>query len=96
MPNGLRNWYYKDVVSFLEQHFFIFSHVKSSHYYYRGYVDKKDRLSWFPKHRNSLPMKTLECAIHKSGIPKSYWKKWANSANKKEVQYEGAEDWLNL
>lgn len=93
MPRGLFNWTFEDVASFLKQHFFEPSYMKSSHYYFKGLVDGEERLPWVPKHgKKSLPPRTLECTISKSGIPKSYWKKWANTGDKKSIQYKGAKE----
>ena len=90
------NWIFKDVVSFLRQHFFELSHTEGSHHYFRGKVDNEDRLTWIPNHGSkSIPPLTLKCAIHKSGIPESVWKKWANNGRDERVKYEGAVNWGN-
>lgn len=92
MPNRLKNWTYKDVALFLEQHFFSLVNIDGSHHFFKGFVDGKERLTFITKHGSKaiLP-RTLECTIHKTGIPKKIWEKWANAGGKESVQYEGAE-----
>jgi len=92
MPNGLFNWNFKDVDRFLRKHHFEHVNTEGSHLYYRGRVDGEERLTFIPWHRGkSIPPKTLESTIHKSGIPKEFWKKWGNGD--KDVFYGGARAW---
>jgi len=96
MPRYLKNWRYKDIVAFLKQHFFILNYTeRSSHYYYKGFVDNEYREVEVQYHASkSISPKCLQHdIILKSGIPKEYWKDWARAGNKKaqrEIQYEGA------
>ncbi|MFH0838027.1 MAG: hypothetical protein V1880_02065 [Patescibacteria group bacterium] len=97
MPRNLVNWSFKDVVTFLSQHFFVEAHRKATgHYYFKGLVDKDIKLIEVQFHSNGyISIKSLQHdIIPKSGIPKDLWKKWANAGNKKarkRIQYKGAE-----
>lgn len=94
MPRGIRNWTYKNVADFLKQHFFKLVNIDGSHHYYKGYVDGKEKLTDIQRHESkSILPRTLECTIHKSGIPKNIWKKWGDAGNKKarkKIKYNGA------
>jgi hypothetical protein len=96
MPRNLKNWSFKDVVSFLRQHLFAEANRKATgHYYFKGYVDKNIKLVEVQFHSNGyISIKSLQHdIIPKSGIPESFWKKWANAGNKKarkKIQYENA------
>lgn len=87
---------FNDIVSFLEQHFFVFSHsYAGSHRYYKGYVDGEERLVEVQYHANKRisPRCLQHDIIPKSGISEEIWKKWGDAGNKKarkEIQYEGA------
>lgn len=96
MPRNLSNWGFNDVVAFLKQHFFVVVNQKATgHYYFLGMVDKEKRLVEVQYHSNQyISIKSLQHdIIPKTGIPESYWKKWANAGNKKarkKIQYKGA------
>ncbi len=84
------------MVAFLRQHFFVEVNQKATgHYYFLGLVDKVKRLTEVQFHSNQyISIKSLQHdIIPKTGIPESYWKKWANAGNKKTrklIQYKGA------
>ncbi|MFH1412540.1 MAG: hypothetical protein ABIG10_00725 [bacterium] len=97
MPRDLRNWNFKDVVSFLKQHFFVNIHSRKggSHQYFKGFVNNEIKLVEVQYH-GSKAVK-VRCLQHdiipKSGIPEAYWKKWANAGRKnqrKKIQYKQA------
>jgi predicted RNA binding protein YcfA (HicA-like mRNA interferase family) len=95
MPRGIFNWNFRDAVDFLEQHFFYLSHSVGSHHYYVGLVDGQERLVDVSRHDGKTyhPL-TLQCIIHKSGIPKKVWRSWGEAGNKRERkknQYQGAQ-----
>jgi len=90
MPNGMRNWNFKQVEALLLGHFFKLVNVDGSHYFYRGKVDGKDKLAYIHYHTKSIIPDTLRSIIHKSGIPKEIWMKWARG--EQEI-YKGAERW---
>lgn len=97
MPRNLKNWSFRDVVTFLKQHFFVEANQKATgHYYFLGMVDKMKRLVEVQFHSNQyISVKSLQHdIIPKTGIPEAYWKKWANAGNKKarkSIQYKGAQ-----
>ena len=67
----------------------------TGHCYFLGKVDKSKKLVEVQFHSNQyIGIKSLQHdIIPKTGIPESYWKKWANVGNKKArklVQYKGA------
>ena len=77
MPNGLRNWTYKDVIAFLKQRDFEFSEQKiGSHEHWvspdKKYVVDVNRITG----NASYPIRTLESIIRDSGIIKKEWRNW--------------------
>lgn len=96
MPNNLTNWGFKDVVTFLKQHFFTEANRKATgHYYFKGFVDGNIKLVEVQFHSNGyISIKSLQHdIIPKSGIPEKLWREWANAGNKKarkKLQYAGA------
>lgn len=94
MPRGLFNWDFEDVVEFLKQHFFVLSYTDGSHFYFKGVVNKKQKLVHIQKHTDkAIRPKTLETIIYKSGIPKKIWKSWGQAGSKsarKKINYSGA------
>ncbi len=89
------NWNFYDVVSFLEQHFFVYVHNEGSHRYYRGFVDGVERLVEIQYHGAiAIRPRTLQHSIiPKSGVPVAIWKNWANAGNTKarrRIQYPRA------
>jgi transcription elongation factor GreA-like protein len=98
MPRYLNNWSYYDVVAFLQQHFFEEQMaVRTGHRFFRGNVDNKVKLVEVQFHANkAISAKTLQHdIIPKTGIPESYWRKWAEAGNKKlrkKIRYTGAEE----
>ena len=96
MPNGVKNWTFRDVVDFLTRHdFTLDSMTGGSHRYFSGYVDGEDRLVEVQYHASKvIKPKTLKLSIiRKSGIPDEVWLEWAkagNKRNRKKIKYPGA------
>ena len=99
MPNGLRNWKFEDVVSFLEHHHFQFASAPGgSHHFYKGFVDGEEKMTEVQYHAGkTINPRTLDWSIiEKSGIPKQFWLDWAKAGNKKaqkKIRYPGAVEW---
>lgn len=76
MPNGLSNWFEKDVVSFLKERGFQFYEMrKGSHYAYINKITGKIVEINIPK--DAYIPRTLETMIRQSGISKKEWRDWA-------------------
>ncbi|HCC06118.1 TPA: hypothetical protein DEP94_02040 [Candidatus Nomurabacteria bacterium] len=73
MPNNINNWQYKDVVSFLKENGFTLNHIRGSHYYYVGTVNKIMRHVSVPYHGTALKPRTMKSIIEQSGIQKEIW-----------------------
>lgn len=74
MPNGLFNWTFSDVESFLKERKFNLHHTNGSHFYYIGNYDKKIRQVCVPFHGNkSIKPRIMRGIILQSGIPKKEW-----------------------
>jgi len=77
MPNGLRNWAYKDVIHFLEENGFSFSKCRiGSHEVWLSKRDGKDFMVEVNKTSSSYPPRTLETMIRQSGFDKKFWRNW--------------------
>jgi len=77
MPRGIKNWKYKNVIKFLNENGFIFSHqLGGSHE--KWINEETSCIVEINKHGNKefLP-RTLETMIRQSGIGKKEWRKWA-------------------
>ncbi len=73
MPNGLRNWKYKDVVKFLKKKGFEIDHqIPGSHEFWSN--ESKDRIVNINRSNKSYPQRTLETMIRQSGIDKKKWR----------------------
>lgn len=78
MPNGLRNWSYKDVIKFLKQDGFEFCHEKAgSHEAWKKVTDEGEWVVEINKTKSSYPIRTLETMIRQSGLSKKDWKEGA-------------------
>lgn len=74
MPRGLYNWTFKDIVNFLRNNNFKYTHTEGSHFYYFKKTVNKDYLVQVPFHGNkSVKPKTLKGIIKQSGISKVKW-----------------------
>lgn len=74
MPRGYFNWTFNDVVAVLKEHDFRLNHMKGSHCFYIGYVDKVMRQVCVPKHGSlSIKPRTLKGIILQSGLSKEVW-----------------------
>ena len=74
MPNGVRNWTYKDVKSFIRKFGFTITRTKGSHHHFNAFVDGTLRMVTVPFHANkSIAPRTLESIIAQSGIDKKKW-----------------------
>lgn len=72
MPNGLRNWTYKDLSKFLKAHHFKLDYMKKgSHEFWIN--QEKDKIVNVNRTNGTYPIKTLETMIAQSGIPKKEW-----------------------
>lgn len=75
MPNGLKNWKYRDVLAFLKEKGFVFSKEKEGSHEAWISADEKAIVEVnFTK--NSYPIRTLETMIRQSGILKKEWRNW--------------------
>ncbi len=77
MPNGLRNWSYREVKRKLKEFGFQFSHARGSHHYFHGIIDGTLRIVTVPFHGNERAIKvgTMGSIIIQSGIAKERWLK---------------------
>ena len=74
MPNGYRNWNFKQVTKILHSNGFNLLHTKGSHYQYLGYVNKEPRLVTVPFHGNkSIATGTMKSIIQQSGLGLRTW-----------------------
>jgi len=74
MPNGIMNWTFADVESFLKQNGFYLNHTKGSHYFYIGYQNKKMCQVCVPRHgQTAIVPRTMKGIILQSGISKDIW-----------------------
>jgi len=76
MPNGLRNWKFRDAERFLKKNKFSLNHTNGSHFYYTGHVNKVLKNVCVPYHGSkSIKPRTLKGIILQSGISKKEWLK---------------------
>ena len=73
MPNGLKNWRYKDVTNFLKKNGFELDHqIPGSHEFW---IDaSKENVVNVNKPKKTYPQRTLETIIRQSGIDKKKWR----------------------
>lgn len=72
MPNGYKNWNFKQVVSVLKKNGFIEVKIQGSHFHY--YSSDKKALVQVPFHGNtSIKPRTLKSIVLSSKIPSSIW-----------------------
>ncbi|HVC35913.1 MAG TPA: type II toxin-antitoxin system HicA family toxin [Candidatus Dormibacteraeota bacterium] len=76
---GLRNWGFKDVVSFLKSSGFKeceIGHDKgTSHHYFQRSAGKKYYLVHVQYHaKKSIPIGTMKAIVNTSGIPEKEWR----------------------
>jgi hypothetical protein len=81
MVRRLRNWTYRDVINFLEEHDFVFlKELPGSHERWikriEGAADKVVEVNF--THR-SYPLGTIKTMVRQSGIDQAEWIKWAGS-----------------
>jgi predicted RNA binding protein YcfA (HicA-like mRNA interferase family) len=76
MPRKLRNWSFREIISFLEKHDFIHSHTKGSHFFYVKRDDKHHPAICIASHGSkSIKPKTMKNIINQSGIDIKEWLK---------------------
>lgn len=76
MPNGLKNWSYKNLKKFLSKNGFVLDHqMKGSHEAWVGKVGGKDYVVNVNRTNKSYPIPTLETMISQSGLSKKDWRK---------------------
>lgn len=74
MPRGVFNWTFTDVVEFLKEHGFVYSHAKGSHYYYVGKYGNQPRIVEVPFHGSkTFKPRTLKGMMRQSGISPNNW-----------------------
>ncbi len=74
MPNGILNWAFRDVETFLKENNFYLNHTTGSHYFYVGHVGGIMRQVCVPMHGNlALKPRTMKGIILQSGISKEEW-----------------------
>jgi len=72
MPNGLRNWTYKDLSKFLRKHKFSIDYKKKgSHEFWVN--QEQTHIINVNRTNKTYPIKTLETMISQSGISKNEW-----------------------
>lgn len=77
MPNGLRNWGYKDVLKFLKEHNFTFSKQKEGSH--EAWISSdNESVVEVNGTKSSYPIRTLETMIRQSKIDKKEWRDWSN------------------
>lgn len=83
MPNGLRNWSYKDVTEFLRKNSFSFyEYRKGSH---EAWIKEDGTLNPpivevnFIQKSECYPQRTLETMIRQSRIDEKIWREWAST-----------------
>lgn len=75
MPNGVRNWSYRDVTDFLKERGFEYKeNRKGSHEAWVNFETNKIVEINISK---AYPPKTLQTMIRQSGIEQKEWVKWA-------------------
>jgi predicted RNA binding protein YcfA (HicA-like mRNA interferase family) len=76
MPNNVKNWTYKNVVTFLKENKFVLHHTRGSHFYFIGSYKNILRQVCVPYHGNvAIKPRTLKGIISQSGIPLENWLK---------------------
>lgn len=73
MPNGLRNWSFKQVIKFLHSFNFRETHIRGSHHFYTGTYAGIPRVVTIPKHK-IIKTGTLKGIIAQSGISEKLWR----------------------
>jgi len=74
MPRGIFNWTFSDVVKFLKNYGFVYSHSKGSHYYYVGHYGGSPRIVQVPFHGSkTLKPRTIKGIVRQSGISIKIW-----------------------
>ena len=78
MPNGLRNWSYRDVIGFLKEHGFAFhKQLGGSHETWVN-IDTKAVVN-VNRTASSYPLLTLQTMIRQSKVNKADWRAWGES-----------------
>jgi len=74
MPRNVFGWKFSDIVSFLKNRGFIYTHTKGSHYYYTGKYGGKPRIVQVPFHGSkSLKPRTFKAIVKQSGVSLNIW-----------------------
>lgn len=74
MPNGIFNWTFSDVESFLKERGFFLNYTNASHFYYTGSYKGILRNVCVPFHsKKTIKPRTLKGIILQSGISKEEW-----------------------
>jgi predicted RNA binding protein YcfA (HicA-like mRNA interferase family) len=77
MPRGVFNWTADDVIRFLRDNGFAFSHSQGSHWFYIGsYGGRRREVTVLFHGAKAIKPRTLKGMIRQSGIPKEEWLKW--------------------
>jgi len=77
MPNGLRNWSYRDLIKFLKENEFIF-HKELDGSHEAWFCLKTQSIVNVNKTSSSYPPRTLETMIRQSKLSKKVWRNWNN------------------
>jgi predicted RNA binding protein YcfA (HicA-like mRNA interferase family) len=74
MPHGLRNWAFNDVVNFLKERGFSYSHTRGSHHFYFRPDNPKFPAVCVPFHgRRAIKPWDMRNIVRQSGIPLKAW-----------------------
>lgn len=74
MPRGLRNWTFKDVVSFLKDHGFVFSYTNGSHhFYFRPGIPNRSPVCVAFHGRRTIKLWDMKSIVEQSGIDQKEW-----------------------
>jgi len=77
MARGLKNWTFREVTKFLQDHGFYLSKIKGSHYFYIKKAEKECIVEVnFLTGGKSYPPLTMKTMIINSGISEQEWRNW--------------------
>ncbi len=75
MPNGLKNWSYRDLIKFLKENKFIF-HKELAGSHEAWVCLETQAIVNVNKTSSAYPPRTLETMIRQSKIVKKVWRNW--------------------
>jgi predicted RNA binding protein YcfA (HicA-like mRNA interferase family) len=77
VSRGIFNWTFREIVDFLQENGFKYSHAKGSHHFYvKVNTDHPEFIACIPFHGSkAIAPYTFRSIIAQSGIPKNRWLK---------------------